>query len=497
MRRVLVLFAVLLLAACGGGPDAPTLRRDVEARLAQALPAGTLTLVELTRRGSQADTRAPAGETRRTLYFDAVLRVERDFDFGAWDAPGVAALVSALGAGPKGISGLNSDGNQAGDLIAAHGTALYRAEGEAWVAVTTGGYRPATAPAYATNERQGAGAILDAMRKVVDSVPQDAAPAQRAVIEQELAAAHAAIRARLARAANGYAIAAGGEHGQYLRFARALSDDEQARTVPLITRGGDENLRLLRERKVSLALAQGDAALDAYAGTGTFFGDGPNDTLLAIGSLYPEPMHVLVRDDSGVRMLAGLKGKRVAIGLPGAASRTTALRVLEAHGLGLSDIEAVELSIGDALIALRQGNVDAVMQVIGLPADSIRDALVDVPLRLLPLSAPAVAKLVAANQGYFAYTIAQRSYATQDEDVATVATAALLLVATDLSETEVAAVTRFVFGRGRDFAARGSAQGTQVSAATARAGLPVPLHVAAARELDALLAGGSTRGGSR
>lgn len=493
MRRVLLLFAVLLLAACGGGPDAQTLRGDVEARLAQALPAGTLSLVELSRRGSQADTRAPAGETRRTLYFDAVLRVERDFDFGAWDAPGVAALVSALGTGPKGISGLNSDGNKAGDLITAHGTALYRAEGDTWVAASTGGYRPATAPAYATNERQGAAAILEAMRKVIESVPQDGAPAQRAVIEQELAAAHAAIRARLARAADGYAVAAGGEHGQYLRFARALSDDRQARTVPLITRGGDENLRLLRDRKVSLALAQGDAALDAYAGTGNFFGEGPYETLQAIGSLYPEPMHVLVRVDSGVRTLDGLKGKRVAIGLPGAASRTTAVRVLEAHGLALNDIVAVELSIGDALIALRQGEVDAVMQVIGLPADSIRDALVDVPLRLLPLSPQAVAKLVEANAGYFPFTIAQRSYATQEDDVPTVATAALLLVATDLSETEVAAVTRFVFGRGRDFAARGSAQGTQVSAATARAGLPVPLHTAAARELDALLAGGGGR----
>ena len=51
--------------------------------------------------------------------------------------------------------------------------------------------------------------MLEAMRKTIESVPQDAAPAQRAVIEEELTAAHAAIQARLARAANGYAIAAG------------------------------------------------------------------------------------------------------------------------------------------------------------------------------------------------------------------------------------------------------------------------------------------------
>jgi TRAP transporter TAXI family solute receptor len=492
MRGLITLLMVLILAACGGGPDEDVLTKGVRERLAEALPAGTVTLARLERRGSQADIRAPAGETRRVVYFDAELRLERDFDFGAWDAPGVAGLVSALGAGPKGISGITTGGNKAGDLIQAHGTALYRRDVEGWVAVTAGGYRPAAAPAYATNAPQGPAAILEAMRKVIDSVPKEAAPAQRAVIEQELAAAHAAIRARLVRAADGYAMAAGAEHGQYLRFAQALSDETAARTVPLITRGGEENLRLLRAGKVALALAQGDAALDAYEGKGSFAADGPHAALQAVGSLYPEPVHVLVRDSGAFASVADLRGRRVAIGLPGSASRTTVLRVLQAHGLGLGDIQAVELGIGDALVALRQKNVDAVMQVIGMPADSVRDAITAVPLRLLPLAEPAVAALVAQRAGYFAYTIPQHAYATQQRDVATIATAALLLVSADLSETEVAAVTRYVFGKGHDFAARGSAQGVQVSAANARAGLSVPLHIAAAKALEAMAAEAAT-----
>src|SRR4029453_8732551 len=116
-----------------------------------------------------------------------------------------------------------------------------------------------------------------------------------AVIEQELIAANTTIRARLARAADGYAIAAGPEHGQYLRFARALSEYGDARTVPLLTRGGEENLRLLRDGKVSLALAQGDAALAAYEGTGSFAADGPHAALRAVGRMYTETVHVLVR----------------------------------------------------------------------------------------------------------------------------------------------------------------------------------------------------------
>ncbi|MGT2433187.1 hypothetical protein ACU4HD_38520 [Cupriavidus basilensis] len=151
----MLLAVAVLLSGRGGGPDADGLRAGVNERLVQALPAGTVELVSLERRGSQADTRA-AGETRRTVYFDAQLKLARDFDFGGWDAPGVAGLVSALGAGPKGISGITSGGNKAGDIIRAHGTALYKREGDRWVAVTSGGYRPAEAPDYVTNTAPGA-----------------------------------------------------------------------------------------------------------------------------------------------------------------------------------------------------------------------------------------------------------------------------------------------------------------------------------------------------
>jgi len=483
--RTLACLLLLSLAACGGGPDADALKQGVGERLAQALPGGTVTLGNLERRGSQSDTKAPAGETRRIVYFDAELKLAKDFDFGAWDSPGVAGLVSALGTGPKGIAGIASGGNKAGDVIRAHGTALYKREGDKWAAVVSGGYRAAAAPAYATNAPQGPAAILDAMRKVVDGIAKTGGPAQRAVIEEELTAAHAAIRARVARATDGYAIAAGAENGQYLRFAQALSDIKGSRTVALVTRGGEENIRMLREGKATLALAQGDAALLAYEGRGNFANEGPYSSLRAVGSLYPEPVHVLVRAESALASIESLAGKRIAIGVRGSASRITALRVLQAHGIS-KGYTPVELALGEALVGLRQSRVDAVIQVIGVPADSIRDALDEIPLRLLPLSPKAIVALSAAKAGYFSYTIQPGAYSSQKQEVPTIATAALLLGANDLSEAEVDTITRFVFEKGRDFNARGSAQGTQVSPASARQGLSIPQHSAAAKALDAM-----------
>jgi TRAP transporter TAXI family solute receptor len=184
--------------------------------------------------------------------------------------------------------------------------------------------------------------------------------------------------------------------------------------------------------------------------------------------------------------VADLTGRRISVGEEGSASRTTALRVLAAHGLGPKDIVARNLGLGDALVALRQKEVDAVIQVIGMPADRIRDALAEIPLRLVPLSPRAVASLAEAKSGYFAFVIPRGAYATQKQDVPTIATAALLLAGTGLSDAEVVTLTRFVYEKGRDFTARGSAQGTQVGPATARLGLTVPQNAAAVRTLEAM-----------
>ena len=97
------------------------------------------------------------------------------------------------------------------------------------------------------------------------------------------------------------------------------------------------------------------------------------------------------------RNLAELRGKRVNLGQPGSASRDTVLAVLAAHGIQPEDLaEAASLDLKQALTAIRDGRLDATLQVIGAPADSIRAASEAMQLRLLPLEAAAIGKLEAS-----------------------------------------------------------------------------------------------------
>lgn len=492
LAGLLALALLASLSGCSRGPAPEALQQDVAARLARALPPGTLALEHLHRRGSQSDVKARAEQGRRVIvYFDAELRLARDYDFGAWDSPGVAGLVSALGTGPKGLVGVVSGGNKQGDLIHAHGTAIYREDGGSWVAVAPEGFTPSTPREAATGATPTPETMLEAMRTVIARTSRENAPAAHEMIVQELQAAQAAIQARLARAAQGYAVAAGPEGGQYLRFVQALAVSGAGRPgqhtiTPLLTAGGVENLQLLRSGRASLALAQGDSAEWAYAGRGPFASAGPHSTLQAIGSLYPEPVHVIVRADSKLRTLSQLRERKVAIGVAASASRLTALTVLQAHGISTKQMEQlVELPLRDALIALQHQTVDAVVHVVGFPADSIRDAAAAIPLRLLSLEPTALRSLTATSPAYFVLTLPPGTYPQQTEPVTTLATAAVLLASTDLTDAEVTAFTRLLYAAGQDLLAKGSAQGAQLSAASARVGLAVPQHPAAAAVLDA------------
>ena len=485
----LLLAFVVALGGCTRVPEEQSLRREVEARLAGALPAGTVEITAFARRGAQRDAAAPAGSVRRVVYYDLELRLLRDYDFGAWDAPGVAGLVSALGAGPKGLRGIGSGGNRAGDRLRAHGTLLYERQGANWIAMLPAGYGPVAAPTLARGGPASAPEkLMTALRETMRRAPPEASQSLQEALQQELEDAYAAVRARLARFERGYAIAAGPSGGQYLRLVQAFADDPANRIVPLVTSGGDENLRLLRDGRVDLALSQGDAVLAAYRGEGLFADSGPYPQLRAIGSLYPEVLHAIVRADSGIDALAALRGRRVAVGVPGSAARATAIAVLEAHGLAAPAVELDDYSLGAALVALRAREVDAVITVIGIPADSIRVAATALPLRLLALEESAVAALLRANPAYLAFTIPRNTYAGAAAATRSIATPALLLAGGDLSDAEIVAVTRNVFGTHIDLVALGSSQGAQLSAANAMLALPVPQHPVALRVLAELAA---------
>ena len=102
------------------------------------------------------------------------------------------------------------------------------------------------------------------------------------------------------------------------------------------TKGSTENLPLLAQEKVDLALVEGTIVHEALrAGA---------DQFRVVAVMYSSPGMFVVRADSPYRSIADLKGQRVAFGAPGSGLTMLGRLVLDGMGLQMErDFDAVFL----------------------------------------------------------------------------------------------------------------------------------------------------------
>jgi len=214
----------------------------------------------------------------------------------------------------------------------------------------------------------------------------------------------------------------------------------------------------------------------ASTGAGPFAVDGPLKRIAALGSLYPEPIQIVVSAKSAIRSVEDLRGKRVDLGTPQSGTRMNALSVLQASGIALKELaEARAEGPQTALRQLKAGRVDAVFTTVGAPARALQRLAAEHPIRLVPLSPAVASRVVSEQPGLVRLTIPANTYPGQVQPVATVAATALLAAAVDTPDDEVKALLNVVF-EATDYLAAGSAQGVKISKASGRRGVAIPLH---------------------
>jgi len=139
-----------------------------------------------------------------------------------------------------------------------------------------------------------------------------------------------------------------------------------------VTAGSIANLQLIGGGKSEVGFTMADAAWDAYNGLDKF-----KDKKVALRTLvvfYPNRMHVVTLEGKGIEKMTDLKGKRAATGAPASGTEVMAMRLLEAYGLDPNkDVNRERLSLAESVNALKDGKVDALMWVGGVPTPGITD----------------------------------------------------------------------------------------------------------------------------
>jgi TRAP-type uncharacterized transport system substrate-binding protein len=163
-------------------------------------------------------------------------------------------------------------------------------------------------------------------------------------------------------------MSTGAEDGAYHAFANRYREHlaKHGITLELLpSAGAVENLERLkaRERGVSIALVQ--------AGIGT-----PNDApgVMTLGSMFYEPLWVFARTSRPVEEFM-LRGKRIAIGVPGSGTHAVALSHAKESGLDTPPTQLVAIGGTAAADALENGNVDVAFFVSAPEAPTIQRLL--------------------------------------------------------------------------------------------------------------------------
>ena len=258
----------------------------------------------------------------------------------------------------------------------------------------------------------------------------------------------------------------------------------------LPTEGSVANLRMLADRTAQFALVQNDMARNAYLGRGRFAGQ-PQEGLRAVATLFPEPVHLVARADSGIVNVTDLRGKRVGVGPEGSGTRSNATTVLSLNGIALETLgSTAALNLPDALAALREGKLDALFATIHAPAAKLQRLAVRTSLAWIPIG-PSKEML---DSGLIPLTLPARTYADQHAPLPTVAATAILITREGVPDPQVEALLKLLFesrGGGHSSAV------SQINLRTAREGVTIPWSKAADEWLSAHGGTAAVSGGER
>jgi uncharacterized protein len=246
------------------------------------------------------------------------------------------------------------------------------------------------------------------------------------------------------------------------------------------TSGTAENMKLLQEGKIELALAQADVAW--AAAQGRLAGLPKRVAVRNLLGAHAKYLHLVTLADRGIAKVGDLKGRRLSVGMAGSETELKTLRVLEAHGVSPYSLGVrAQFDDREAARRLLDGTLDAVAVDDAMPSAVVLEmATRRARLRLVP-TGDAVAKITERDGPfYFVGAIPKGTYPGVDHDVSAVA-AETLFVAHELMPEDIAyEITKVLLERSRELASV-SGVTREITPVTAVRGSPVPFHPGALR----------------
>jgi TRAP transporter TAXI family solute receptor len=166
----------------------------------------------------------------------------------------------------------------------------------------------------------------------------------------------------------------GGTKGAYFHYGKQFREYLQKRGIKVTvvnTAGSVENVKKLtaKEPPVDIGFVQGGIS------TG-------NKDIIALGSVYYEPLWVFYRGDSTITHITQLKDKKIAIGAEGSGTQALARIVLNKNGI-TNSANLKPITGKQAAAELKAGNIDVMFMVASPKSKLVQELLADEQTKIM------------------------------------------------------------------------------------------------------------------
>ena len=300
------------------------------------------------------------------------------------------------------------------------------------------------------------------------------------------AAAALALAAGTAGAQQFFRIGTGGTAGTYFpvggMIANTVSQPGKISATAQSSAGSVANVNAVASGQLESGFSQADVATWAYTGKGVWEGRPAVTGLRLIANLYPESVHIVARKGAGIRSVADLKGKRVALDEPGSGTLINARSILAAYGLKDADLRPEYIKPNQAGDKLKDGALDAFFFTGGWPAGAISElASSGVGIELVPIEGPQADAIRQASSFFAPDTIPADTYKGVGA-VRTLAVGAQWVTSDKADANLVYEIVKALYSdAGQKTMGAGHAKGKFITKENAVQGAGIPFHPGAAR----------------
>lgn len=208
------------------------------------------------------------------------------------------------------------------------------------------------------------------------------------------------------------------------------------------TGGGTQNCRLIDAGEINMATVAAQQIVFASGGEKPF----TKKIDLRIGFyMYEDPFEVVVLEESPIRSIHDLKGKKVAVGAMGSGVEGKTRAIFGTYGLRYEDFTPRFIGMGEATDALKDGMIDAAVIMGAIPTAAIVEISLLKKVRILPIEDDMVKKIIKDHSYLIPFTIPPNTYKNQPHEIKILAENSFIVFSPKISEPVAYKIVRTVF----------------------------------------------------